>query len=102
MTDAADGLATLCSWEKLPPPVREFRAIPGRRFRWDLAWPDRRLLMEVDGGGFISGRHSRGKGMESDAEKQSLAVVAGYRVLRCTPRHIEDGSAVRWIREALA
>jgi very-short-patch-repair endonuclease len=58
-------------------------------------------LVEIDGGGYVAGRHSRGKGMEDDAEKQSAAAILGYRVIRATPRQVENGTALSWIRQAL-
>lgn len=60
-----------------------------------------RLLVEIDGGGYVSGRHSRGAGMEKDAEKQSAAAILGYRVIRATPKQVEDGRCLSWIRQAL-
>ena len=60
-----------------------------------------RLLIEVDGGGYIRGRHSRGSGIEADAEKQSAAAILGYRVLRVTPKQVEDGRALAWVKQAL-
>jgi hypothetical protein len=90
----------------------EFRFAPPRRWRADflVCWPsheggyinDRNnLLVEIDGGGYVAGRHSRGKGIEDDAEKQSAAAILGYRVIRCTPRQVENGTALSWIRQAL-
>ena len=60
-----------------------------------------RLLVEIDGGGYVAGRHSRGAGMEKDAEKQSAAAILGYRVIRCTPAQVNDGRALAWIKQAL-
>jgi len=31
----------------LPEPVREYRAIKGRKFRFDFAWLEHRLLVEI-------------------------------------------------------
>lgn len=59
------------------------------------------ILVEIDGGGYVAGRHSRGAGMEKDAEKASAAAILGYRVVRCTPRQVENGQALSWIRQAL-
>jgi len=42
------------------------------------------VLVEIDGGAFIAGRHSQGIGVEKDCEKQSAAAILGYRVIRCT------------------
>jgi hypothetical protein len=94
---------------------REYRFAPPRKWRADFAVvlfrhpsepsyaaPDQvDLLIEVDGGAFIAGRHSRGTGVEKDAEKQSAAAILGYRVIRCTPAQVNDGRALSWIRQAL-
>ena len=101
-SNAEESLATLLRWHGLPAPQREFRFAPGRRFRADFAYPEAHLLIEVDGGSFVAGRHSRGTGFELDAEKASLAATLGYRVIRVTPRHIADGRAITWIKAALA
>jgi hypothetical protein len=59
------------------------------------------VLVEIDGGAFVAGRHVRGTGVEADAEKQSAAAILGYRVIRATPRQVEDGRALAWIEAAL-
>ena len=102
-SNAEESLATLLRWHGLPAPQREypFAKELGRRFRADFAYPDAHLLIEVDGGSFVAGRHSRGTGFELDAEKASLAATLGYRVIRVTPRHIADGRAITWIKAAL-
>ena len=82
-------------------PERELRLVPRRKFRVDLAWPAARLAVEVDGGAFIGGRHTSGAGFTRDAEKSNLLVLGGWRVLHVTAPQIRDGSAVRWIRQAL-
>lgn len=80
---------------------REFRAIPGRQFRWDFAWPDDKLLIEVQGGTFARGKmgHSTGMGQNRDFEKQNLATLAGYRVLKVDDKHIRSGQALRWVQQ---
>lgn len=85
---------------------REFRFAPPRRWRADfriIAFSDEDLptLVEVDGGAYVAGRHTRGAGFENDAEKVSAAAILGYRVIRCTPRQVEDGRCLSWIRQAL-
>lgn len=80
---------------------RQFRAIPGRQFRWDFAWPDDKLLVEVHGGTFGRGRqaHSTGIGISRDLEKLNLATLAGYRVMAFDVKHVNDGRALAWIQE---
>lgn len=85
----------------LPEPVQEFVAIPDRRFRWDFAWPEQRLLLEVQGGVWKKGAHSGGTGVNRDTEKQNLAVLAGWRTLAVTTNQIRDGLAIAWLKKAL-
>jgi hypothetical protein len=94
---------------------REFRFAPPRRWRADFqiglstftmlsghtASLRPNVLVEIDGGGFVGGRHTRGTGFEADAEKASAAAILGYRVIRLTPRQVEDGRGLLWIKQAL-
>jgi hypothetical protein len=111
MSDAETLLAVKLEQAGIPF-EREYRFAPPRRWRADfIAWhpaysgfrmADRTaMLVEIDGGGYVAGRHSRGAGMEKDAEKQSAAAILGYRVIRCTPKQVNDGTALKWIRQAL-
>lgn len=86
---------------RLPEPQREFRFLPSRRFRFDFCWLDRRIALEIDGGIWTGGRHTRGKGAMSDAEKYSLAAIEGWRILRVTGQHINNGLALRWLETIL-
>jgi very-short-patch-repair endonuclease len=90
------------------PYEQEYRFAPPRRWRADFVvdHPNvnsgiRSVLVEIDGGAFIAGRHSRGTGVEKDAEKQSAAAILGYRVIRVTPAQDNDGRALSWIKAAL-
>lgn len=95
-------LMTQLHFARLPEPTRELRFIRGRRFRADFAWPTERVIVEVEGGTWIGGHHSRGKGFASDCEKQNLAVLDGWTYLRVTPEHIDSEKALDWIRRALS
>ena len=85
----------------LPEPEREYRFAPPRRFRADFAYPERKLLIEVEGGVWTRGRHTRGAGYTSDAEKYNLATVKGWHVLRFTGDMIKSGMAVSTIEQML-
>ena len=87
----------------LPEPVAEFRFHATRRWRFDFAWPNLKLAVEIDGGAFIPGgsRHTRGAGYRADCEKLAEAAIAGWRVIRCLPEHVTKGDAVHWIDQAI-
>lgn len=85
----------------LPVPVREFRFHPTRKWRFDFAFVDHRIAMEVDGAVWTGGRHTRGAGYEADAEKLNEAAVLGWRVFRVTRSMIKSGYALRLLEAVL-
>ena len=86
---------------KLPEPVCEFKFHPVRKWQFDFAWEDKLLAVEVEGGTWVKGRHTRGQGFENDCEKYNAATLMGWRVLRYTAKMIESGEAINQIEEAL-
>jgi len=80
---------------------REYRFHESRLWRLDFWFADAKLAVEIDGGGFVGGRHSRGVGVEKDCEKASHVAMAGYRLMRVTPGQVKRGEALQWILVAL-
>lgn len=87
---------------RLPAPEVEYRFDPERRSRFDFAWPALKLAVEVEGGTWSGGRHTRGSGFEADCEKYNRAALAGWTVLRFPGRQITQGDALRIIAEAIS
>ena len=85
----------------LPAPVSEHRFDAKRRWRFDRAWVARKIAVEIEGGTWVKGRHSRGSGMRKDAEKYNAATLQGWKVYRFTGDMVKDGSAIRTVEEAL-
>lgn len=81
-----EGFARLWTMLKpgLPAPEREWRFSPPRRWRFDFAWPDRKVAVEVEGSARGGGRHQRRAGFQADAEKYNAAAELGWVVLRYT------------------
>lgn len=95
---AQDEFLCLCDLVRsIPAPVREHRFHPTRKWRFDYAWPEEKLALEVEGGAFVGGRHTRGAGYVKDLEKYSEALCMGWVVLRVTPRQIRNGEALAYI-----
>jgi very-short-patch-repair endonuclease len=72
-----------------PEPVREFRFHATRLWRFDFAWPESRVAVEIEGGIWVAGAHGRGKHFSGDCEKYNAATIDGWRVLRYTTRDLE-------------
>lgn len=101
MSELEETLAMHMRAVGIPEPVREYKFDPKRRWRADFAWPELMLLVEVEGGHWQNGRHTRGSGFDADCEKYAEAVLAGWRVIRVTSTHVNSGEALEWIRRAL-
>jgi hypothetical protein len=78
-------ISAVCRAINIPAPICEYPHIPGRRFRLDYAWPCCRIGLEVQGGIWTRGRHSRGPGQKTDMEKNNLGILNGWRVFQCVP-----------------
>ena len=85
----------------LPEPEREYRFHPVRKWRFDLAWPSQQIAVEVQGGTWVQGKHSRGQGHTNDCEKMNTAQIMGWIVLSFTGDMITSGEALQTIEEVL-
>lgn len=96
----------LCELSGLPKPVAEYRfdIITKRKWRFDWAWPGPRgggLALEVQGGLFVQGRHSRGAALLEEHEKLNEAAAQGWRVMFVSPDRLESTTTFEWLRRAL-
>jgi very-short-patch-repair endonuclease len=80
---------------------KQHRFHPDRKWAFDFAWPARRWALEVEGGTWTGGRHTRGEGFRDDCEKYAQAALKGWRVLRATSDQVTGGIAIKWLEEAL-
>lgn len=94
--------AAFCEQLGIPPCESEYRFHPERRWRFDYAWPDRKLALEVEGGVWTEGRHTRGKGFIADMEKYNAAALLGWSVLRVVPDNLMADSTVEMLRKVFA
>ena len=93
-------LVMLCRANKLPEPMPEYRFHPSRKWRFDYAWPRHMLALEIEGGVWTQGRHTRGAGAVADMEKYSEAAIMGWRLLYVTPQQVQS-VAIDYLRRAL-
>ncbi len=82
--------------------TQEFQFNKDRRWRADFHILDTRILIEVEGGIWSGGRHTRGKGYIADMEKYNSATALGYSVYRYSTEQVKSGLAIEEIRRLLA
>jgi len=100
----------------IPSAFREYKFHPVRRWKFDYAWPEYKLYLEIDGGTFgrpvvcnhchqpvkrmvngrsvpvrEGGRHNTGTGFEGDCDKLNEASALGWRGVRVTTAMVQDG-----------
>ena len=80
---------------------REYVFAPPRKWRFDFAILSEKLAIEVDGGIWSNGRHSRGTGYENDCRKLSEAATLGWRIIRVSPAMVHSGEALNFVARAL-
>lgn len=69
-------------------PDREYVFAPPRRWRFDFAWLEPLVALEVEGGVFGYGRHNRASGFIKDMIKYNTATCLGWSVLRVLPKDL--------------
>ena len=80
---------------------QEYKFHPKRKWRADFHIMGKKILIEVEGGVWNGGRHTRGKGYIGDMEKYNAAVILGFQVLRFSTEQVKSGLAVQQIEMML-
>jgi very-short-patch-repair endonuclease len=81
--------------------IQEHRFHPVRKWSLDFARPDIKLAVEIEGGTFTGGRHTRGKGYEEDCEKYNALTAMGWTLFRFTSRMVTSGKAILFVEDFL-
>lgn len=110
----AKQLSILVQLLKIPEPIPEHKFHPIRRWKVDFAWPDFKIIVEVEGEIYGTGKpcfycgvrptggHSSVSGILRDIEKYNEAAIHGWIVLRVLPEELdlENGKAFNLIEAA--
>lgn len=91
-----------CKAYEIEMPTREHKFHDKRKFRFDFAWIDKKLAVEIEGGVWIGGRHTRGVGYVSDMLKYNLGACDGWHILRFTPQQIKKEETYLMIKKCLS
>lgn len=85
----------------VPVPIREYKFAEDRKWLFDCAWPTHKVAMEIEGGVFTQGSHTRGAGFMKNMEKYNKAGMLGWTVLRCTPDTLCTGETLDMLKTIL-
>lgn len=96
LSKGEEAFALHCRVEELEP-VREFQFHPERKWRFDFAFPERKLAIEIEG----IGRHQTISGFTKDAEKYNAAAKLGWKVMRYTTAMVMRADAINDVLEML-
>ena len=78
---------------------QEFEFHPKRKWRADFHLVGKKILVEVEGGIWSGGRHTRSKGYIGDMEKYNAATMLGYQVIRFSTDQVKSGLAIQQIEK---
>lgn len=83
--------AFLTAWgTSRPAPEQQFKFHPTRLWRFDFAFPKYKIAVEINGGTFSHGRHTRGSSLHDEYDKLNAAVLLGWRVMLFDSQHLRD------------
>jgi very-short-patch-repair endonuclease len=91
-----------------PRPEHDTQFHPDRQWRADFLWRDHRVIVECEGGHWMStGNFGKGHGhptrFEEDVEKYNAATALGYKVFRCTTKLLRENPErfVKLVRQSM-
>lgn len=79
---------------------REYRFYKPRRWKFDVAWPELLIAVEIHGGVYDRGpkgrgRHVRPEGFMNDREKMNKAIELGWKVLEYGTAQVNEDMAIQ-------
>lgn len=97
-----DMFTKLCNSQLHVECIKEHRFYQPRKWRFDYAIPAYKIALEVEGGVWTQGRHTRPQGFLGDIEKYNTATLLGWRVFRTTPKALVSGKTILLLKNAIS
>lgn len=90
-------------WQQLGGPEleTEYAFHPERGFKFDYYHRPTQTGIEIEGGTFSGGSHTRGKGYSKDCHKYNLAQLLGHRVFRFTTDMINGNDPAKHLEPVI-
>lgn len=91
-----------CKEAGLPEPQTELQFAKPRKWRFDFYWNRSfhwvRIAVEIEGGLYIKGGHSRGAAYEKNLQKYNEATLRGWRLFRFSVGQVKNGTAIAFMK----
>lgn len=86
----------------LPEPQREYKFHKTRKWRFDFAYPEKMIAIEIDGGTYSrKSRHTSPIGYRKDCEKINTATALNWRVFRFDTNMVRTLVAINFMADVL-
>lgn len=82
--------------------MAEYKFASDRKWRFDFVFPPHKIALEVQGGLFTNGRHSRGAALLKEHEKLNAAACRGWRILYVIPDNLCMTETIEMVRSAIS
>ena len=96
-----DVFTVICKTDLKEVCEKEFKFHPVRKWRFDYAFPEHKIALEVEGGVWTGGRHTSSVGFLNDMEKYNTATLMGWRFFRTTPDDLYRKKTLDLIKNAI-
>ena len=81
--------------------ISEHKFHPIRKWRFDFAIVDLKIAIEVEGGVWTKGRHTRGSGFINDTIKYNTATSMGWSILRFAATELYTKKTIDFIKNTI-
>jgi very-short-patch-repair endonuclease len=81
----------------LPPLQQEVKFHETRKWKFDFAIVELKIAIEIEGGTWNYGRHTRPKGYQNDCNKYNAAQALGWKVFRFTTDDIINNRIIGFL-----
>lgn len=94
-----------CKQSGLPAPTPEYQFAKDAKRRWRIDYyfehEDRKVALEVEGGIWTKGRHTRSTGFVKDMDKYNEMAKRGILLIRVEPKNLLTTGNIENIKNAL-
>lgn len=97
-----DIFTSICKSDLKIEVVKEYKFHPTRKWRYDYAVPEYKIALEVEGGVWTKGRHTRPQGFLGDIEKYNAGTLLGWRIFRVTPDELYSNKTLNLLKQAIS